>query len=116
MDDEDDSEIRFAKFKASLAEQITLSNCRRLCTFFNLPPATHDRILNKEPPGVELLNVLTENKLINCYDVTKLEEALRKQQLNKAAEKAKMYQQSEGRLNMELIVLLISHSSFFFFF
>lgn len=91
--------MTFGEFKSRLAGELDSTDCQSLCTYFNLKKATTDRVMSASKPGLQLLNALTENYDIADGDVTKLEAALRKLNLEKTAKFVMSYQESYGKVN-----------------
>ncbi|KAJ8050541.1 NLR family CARD domain-containing protein 4 [Holothuria leucospilota] len=69
----------FGRLTVDIAERLTLGECLRLATFCNISASDCGKVLrvsSSESPGMKLLDVLKEQKVINMYDVTNLQKAL----------------------------------------
>lgn len=94
-----ESEMNFGQFKSFLGGELDSRDCESLCVYFNLRKAAKDYVMNASSPGLQLLEVLTETGVIVESDVTKLEVALKKLRLGKAAQIAMSYQETSDKDN-----------------
>lgn len=91
------TETNFGPFKSALAAELGSEDCQRLCVYFNLKKAIRDKVMGAPRPGLKLMDVLSEAGDIRDGDVTKLQDALRKIGLDKAANVALSYQKTPGK-------------------
>ncbi|PIK44270.1 apoptosis inhibitor 2 [Apostichopus japonicus] len=71
-----------------------------LCTFFELPPRYLDEISQSHHPGLKVVQHLEVRGIIRPEDVTRLEVALERVNLIRAANQVKEYQQMISRLQI----------------
>ncbi|KAJ8031551.1 Interferon-induced very large GTPase 1 [Holothuria leucospilota] len=77
----------FGRLSATLSEHLGMDECRKLCLYFDLPPAKRSDILEGKSPGVTLLEHLGKDDIIVPGDFSKLEKALKELQCASAAVK-----------------------------
>lgn len=95
--DQGKTDMTFGHMKTVLGGALSRSDCQSICAYFNMTKAKTDTIMNASWPGLQLLDVLSENDDILENDVTKLETALRDLHLGKAANIALAYQERFGK-------------------
>lgn len=83
-----------------LAELLTKRDCLMLCTLFRLSPRDLDGISQSNNPGLQVVRHLEERGIIRPEDVTRLEDALKRVNLNRAANQVREYQQNISRLQI----------------
>ncbi|KAJ8035132.1 hypothetical protein HOLleu_22257 [Holothuria leucospilota] len=96
-------EGEFGKFSVRVSEKLTKANCVKLATYFNFPAAKIDQIRNdSETPGITLLDILKERRIVNILNVVSLKEALEELELKDISDTlVTPYQMRIDRLRFE---------------
>ena len=85
----------FGRLLVKVGKDLTLDDCLKMASLFSVPRSQVDlllRISSYQTPGNKLLDIFIERNIINMYDVTNLQKALKLMKLLVTEQKVGTFQ------------------------